>query len=122
MNVAQQMERMWSKYDGFSLYLAQEFQPKQLTLGVLAQMFGTIGMSPNGQGLDARAIEHLRNQTQDGVNLCGYWLTKKKTEHKREEIVDKETFSELFTRMDDKATFFMLGFFRAFETEMNAEN
>jgi hypothetical protein len=122
MNVARQTERMWSHYDGFSLYLAQEFQPKQLTLGVLGQMFGVIGMSPNGQPLDARAIEHLQHQTQEGVNLCGYWLTSMKTDHKREQIIDQATFRELFTRMDQKATFFMLGFFRAFEMAMSAEN
>jgi len=45
-----------------------------------------------------------------------------KTNHKREQIIDQATFRELFTHMDEKATFFMLGFFRAFETAISSEN
>jgi hypothetical protein len=114
-NLALDIERMLTKYDGFSAYLAREFSPQKLTLGVLAQVFGAIGMDPSGQYLDPKVVEQLRHATKEGVKLCGSWLGTAKTQHKSEQIIDYATFRALFTRMHAKVANLMRSFFRDFE-------
>jgi hypothetical protein len=72
-------------------------------------------MNPNGQYLDPKVVEQLRNATKEGVKLCGSWLGTAKTQHKSEQIIDYATFRALFTRMHAKVANLMRSFFRDFE-------
>ena len=111
----QQIERMLQEYDDFAPFLARQFAPKQMTLGVLTRMFGVIGMYPNGQRLDDPMRQELLNETQYGVNVCGFWVHKTLSKHKREQVIDKQTFVRLFTSMNRKVAHVILDTFKDFE-------
>ena len=108
-------KQMLLRYDEFAPYLVWQFSPKHMTLGVLARIFGEIGMSPTGQRLDEQMRQHLLNETQYGVDLCGFWLNNTRANHKRGQNIDKRTFEHLFTRMDSKVAHVFLHEFEMFQ-------
>jgi hypothetical protein len=110
-----QIERMLQQYDDFAPFLVRQFAPKQMTLGALTRMFGVIAMYPNGVRLDDPIRQDFLNEAQYGVNLCGFWVHKTRSNHKREQIIDRHAFARLLTSMNHTVAQIILATFKDFE-------